>query len=283
MSRAPLVITLVLAGLLAGCASDPADPDTGSASASATGDGKADDTSRTPTLTFGADWSEALEGALVPGAKLTIRYDLDRAQECRGSTGGSDVWGVTGFASVDGAEAETFAVTELRDGVTTALDATIEIPAGDDLAVWFQTSNRWGCVAYDSDYGADYHFAIDSDEPARPVLVELAADGSVSQSAAIRGGDEVVVRYALDRTTTCRGTSGGRPQWSITGFFMVDDDEPTPFEVSRVEGSDRVSVDATIRPRDGHELAMWFQNTNRWGCVAWDSRYGANYVFDLTD
>lgn len=270
--------TLTIAVALATSCAAPREP-TPTASAAT---GKADGTEPTGVLVFSSDYEERLEGDLVAGGTLVVRYDPDRIQECRGRTGGSDVWGITGYFSVDGAEAESFAVTELRDGTTTAIDATLEVPRGAEIAFWFQSSNRWGCVAYDSDFGADYHFAIgEPEEPSAPVTIDLPADGSVSQSGPVVAGADVVVRYDLDRLGACRGTSRGYPQWSITGYYAVDDDEPTAFEVSRVEGADRVAVDAVLQPRPGQLLALWFQATNRWGCVAWDSRDGANYMFAM--
>jgi Family of unknown function (DUF6209) len=35
-------------------------------------------------------------------------------------------------------------------------------------------------------------------------------------------------------------------------------------------------------PTDATKVELWFKNTDNTGCVAWDSRYGQNYWFDVT-
>ncbi len=47
--------------------------------------------------------------------------------------------------------------------------------------------------------------------------------------------------------------------------------------VSRADGSSLVAADPTIAVPRGHDLALWFEATNLWGCHAWDSANGANY------
>ena len=68
------------------------------------------------TIEFADDWSETVTGELVAGASLEVAYDLDRLEDCRGSTNGSEVWGVTGYASFDGAAPVTFELSRLDGG-----------------------------------------------------------------------------------------------------------------------------------------------------------------------
>ena len=94
-------------------------------------------------------------------------------------------------------------------------------------------------------------------------------------------GGLVRVRYDLDRLSQCRGTQGGMPQWNITGHLRVDDAAESTFEVSRVEGADRVSADAVLEVPAGRSLALWFTAGGRWGCHEADDQGGAGYRFDL--
>src|SRR5687768_14546049 len=89
--------------------------------------------------------------------------------------------------------------------------------------------------------------------------LRFADDFSEELHGAVRPGDSLRVSYALDRLPGCRGTSGGRPQWNITGFYSVDGGQPRTFEVSRVEGDGRVPVDAVVTVPQGRDLAFWFQ------------------------
>src|SRR6185436_5634782 len=98
-------IVFVFATSLAACASDGSEDVTGGGG----GGGKAD--GNTASITFADDWSETVHGDLVAGSAVRINYDLDRLQDCRGSTMGSEVWGVSGYASFDGGAPVTFGLS----------------------------------------------------------------------------------------------------------------------------------------------------------------------------
>ena len=104
MIRFPATGLVTLLSLAAGCAETPAD-------AGGAG-GKADGT--LTRISFDDSWRETADGPLVAGSPVRIAYDLDRLQDCRGSTNGSDVWGATGYASFDGGEPRTFAISLVR-------------------------------------------------------------------------------------------------------------------------------------------------------------------------
>lgn len=112
-----------------------------------------------PTIRFGADWSVTTTGVAMTGRKLKIDYDTGRMPTCRGDVNGGPGWTVTGFARVNGGEPKTF--TAAGHSPTGQLDNVIDLPgaAGDaDLEIWFQNTSRWGCQAWDSNYGKNYHF-----------------------------------------------------------------------------------------------------------------------------
>ncbi|CAN5708989.1 hypothetical protein BH11MYX4_BH11MYX4_67920 [soil metagenome] len=152
-----LKLSLVLAGLLAlpvGCAT-PAD---------AAADDVAIGTSESAlgeagTLTFGADFQVKVTGTLEKGKKVRVAYDASRLTACRGDFNGKPGWSITGFwrvgsGDVHSFEAGGFSPSSGTDQPVLALDQS------GDLQIWFQNSSRWGCSAYDSDFGRNYHFAV---------------------------------------------------------------------------------------------------------------------------
>jgi hypothetical protein len=110
------------------------------------------------TITFGSDWSELASGPLLAGGKATIVYDTERMQTCTGSTqGGIPQWAITGYYELGGVE-ESFDVFSPNNPEGDA--PTIDLPKAGRLAIWFQATNRWGCLDWDSDFGNNYRFDV---------------------------------------------------------------------------------------------------------------------------
>lgn len=257
---------------LAACAQAP-DPDGASG-----GGGKADGSAT--RLVFSEDFSETADGPLVAGDTIAIAYDLDRITDCRGETGGSEVWGTTAHVKIGGVVTE-YALSRLAAGRVVPVVPQLPLPStATSIEVWFSTSNRWGCIAYDSNEGANYMFEV-SPRTSRGAILAFDADFSESQSAAIDAGDSVLVHYAPERLSTCAGSSGGRPAWGITGYWQVDDGAVHSLMVTRAQGSELVAADPTITVPRGRQLALWFEATSVWGCHAYDSDFGANYRFPI--
>lgn len=277
-----LSVLLPLLVALAGCASDPG-PDTGSPGGGAPS--KADDPTDTgdgATLTFDEEFGESIAGTLSAGHAVRVRYDSDRLPDCRGDlAGGTPGWAITGHASIDGGDELLVSFTPSRDDATVLEGLVGTLPSGGDLSLYFTVTSRWGCIAYDSDYGANYHFAIASPPPADGVELRFTGDYDAVLSGPIHAGDRLHVLYDLARLPDCRGTMSGYPAWGVSGYWSVDGGAEHVFEVSRVEGSDRVAQEALITVPAGRELAFWFGVTNRWGCHAWDSNYGGNWTFAI--
>jgi hypothetical protein len=106
-------------------------------------------------LVFAADWSETAIGVLTAGGRVRIEYDLARLTACRQSTHGHPLWDVIAHTRWEPSGAvESHSV---RDG-----QPTLAIPGGTTAAVlWFEnTQIGGGCHAWDSDYGANYTFAV---------------------------------------------------------------------------------------------------------------------------
>ncbi|HEY4176718.1 MAG TPA: DUF6209 family protein [Kofleriaceae bacterium] len=269
MIRLPYALALVV---VAGCATDAAD------SSTVGGGGKAD--GQLTTLSFDGDFSESADGAIAAGSAVRIAYDLDRLQECRTESGGSDKWGASGYASFDGGEPEVFAVSQIKNGRTTAVTAELQIPAhAHSLQLWFASNDSYGCVGYDSNDGANYAFDVEA-QPGGTVL-SFDADYSQSQSGAIRGGDKVVVHYDPARLSDCAAESGGMAQYSITANYRVDGGAVKQVPVTRADGEDLVASDPEITVKNGSDLELWFETNNRYGCHAYDSAGGANYHFGI--
>ena len=263
-----------LALVLAACAADPATPP-GQAPG---GGGKADGSE--PTITFAGDFTQAVSGTLLAGSPVIVRYDLSRVQDCRAESGGNAQWGVTGYAQFGGAMPVSFAVSQLDGAQVDPVDAELDLPASaDHVAMWFQASNSYGCVAYDSNEGANYQFAID--RHGLGATLDFASDWTQSQSGPIHAGDQVVVHYAPDRLAQCATSQDGMPGWGITAHWQVDGGAVHDVTVTRASGADLVPADPAIAIPRGHDLALWFEATSYYGCDAFDSAYGANYHFTI--
>lgn len=112
-----------------------------------------------------------------------------------------------------------------------------------------------------------------------PVLTFLS-DFTETLSAPLHVGDQLTVRYDLERITSCKTTNRGLPQWQITGYYQVDDHEPVSLAVASYT-SERLPQDEVIDIPEGEQIAFWFEIVDGYGCVAWDSNYGANYLVSI--
>jgi len=112
------------------------------------------------TLDFGEDGSFAQTDAVHAGDKIVVHYAPQRLQQCQAQSNEMAAWGITLHWQVDGGEVhDTYAARP--DGTFLApADPVITVPRGHDLALWFEATSVYGCHAYDSDYGANYHVAI---------------------------------------------------------------------------------------------------------------------------
>ena len=86
----------------------------------------------------------------------------------------------------------------------------------------------------------------------------------------------------LPRLQTCRGESNGFQVWGVTEFAQFDGGTTVNFPLSELSREDVVPVDGELAlPASATHVALWFQQTNEWGCSAYDSDYGANHGFAL--
>lgn len=109
-------------------------------------------------IDFDASFGETVSGPLVAGGQVSVRYDAARLAECEGTDMGNLAWGVTGYYQLDGGEVNTFEV--LSPNRPSGGPVAIELEKTGELSIWFEASNKWGCHAWDSNYGNNYNFYV---------------------------------------------------------------------------------------------------------------------------
>jgi len=151
-----LKLSLLFAGLMAlslGCAPPSAGAEDAEIGTSEAALGEAG------TLTFGADFQVKVSGTLERGKKVRVAYDANRLTACRGDFNGKPGWSITGFWKVGGGDVHSFEAGGFSPSSGTD-QPVLALDQSGDLQIWFQNSSRWGCSAYDSDFGKNYHFAV---------------------------------------------------------------------------------------------------------------------------
>jgi hypothetical protein len=152
--------------LVAGCglAADEAS----ASNEAAVGEGEAELKSVKAALVFNADHTVSRVGDLRSGQAFTLRYDTLRLAGCRGTYQGVPAFGITAFVKSGDAAPVTYTVAGYggpqAPNTATSGIATITIagqPPGE-LSIWFQESNRFGCMNYDSNLGSNYRFMVDA-------------------------------------------------------------------------------------------------------------------------
>jgi Family of unknown function (DUF6209) len=115
-------------------------------------------------IAFRGDWSVASPSPLLSGRKVELDYADARNTMCGGNFGGKPAWSTTGYARVNGGPVQSFWAAGLSPtGNTDPPVLDLEPQVGDaDLEMWFETTNRWGCVMWDSNFGRNFHFRLAS-------------------------------------------------------------------------------------------------------------------------
>ncbi|MGZ3405519.1 MAG: DUF6209 family protein [Polyangia bacterium] len=122
-----------------------------------------------------------------------------------------------------------------------------------------------------------------ADTAAPPPTLSFAADWSVAQSASVLSGGRATVHYDVARLPNCRATYHGFPAWGISAYWAVDGGQAFSAPVTQFQNGQVVPVDATFDVPPGRDLAMWFSNSDEYGCSEWDSSYGRNFHFALVE
>jgi Family of unknown function (DUF6209) len=114
--------------------------------------------------------------------------------------------------------------------------------------------------------------------------LKFLSDWSHEQDGDIHPGESLSIEYASERLRDCRASRYGQDAWSIiTGIrFHPNGEEQSSAVTTREQSGAVMAASLTVQvPIDATKVELWFKNTDNTGCVAWDSRYGQNYWFDI--
>jgi hypothetical protein len=235
----------------------------------------------TPTLDFNADWSVQASGAVISGMPVIIHYDIARLPSCRTQYMGYPAWDILAYWSTDGGPAHYQTVTRISNGARVGADITITVPPGRDFTLWFYASDESGCVQWDSDYGQNFHFPTEPGPPAVHFPYPgwtFSADDTVANAA----GGPLLIDYDIRRMSSCRQDYNGLDTWVVTAFYSFDGAPASSGSLTTTYTGGRASAPLLINaPAGARTLTIWFENSDRTGCTAWDSRFGANYTFAI--
>lgn len=112
-------------------------------------------------ITFNLQGEPSVEGRLIAGGKVRVRYNQDRLPQCRRSQAGYPQWTITGFAQMDGLEERSFDTGRPNGSYRETVDAVIDLPRAGNLSLWFQVTSIGGCMEYDSRGGKNYAFRVE--------------------------------------------------------------------------------------------------------------------------
>jgi hypothetical protein len=115
----------------------------------------------TASILFAKDGAVDLQGRLVAGGKVKIRYEQERLPHCRRVQGGNPLWAITGFSSVAGAPPQSFATGRPSGADREPIDAILDLPSPGELVLWFEVASVGGCHEVDSNGGQNYRFPIE--------------------------------------------------------------------------------------------------------------------------
>jgi hypothetical protein len=159
------VALALFVGLVGACGGAPADDTTGSsaqlsAKPSATATTAATASAVTLTFASSATWTYGASSPLVAGDTVTVSWDSSRTSCVTTGMGTGPAWGTTGYAILPDGSQVSFPAggLDLQNGGTPGF--TIPAGSGGDLAVWFESTNIYGCHEYDSDEGQNFHFLV---------------------------------------------------------------------------------------------------------------------------
>jgi len=110
--------------------------------------------------------------------------------------------------------------------------------------------------------------------------ISFRSDWNIVRNGLFIEGGTARVQYDAARLPQCRGDQNGHPAWSITGYARVNDGPIQSFEAGGHSPSGGTQPSVVQLPAAGR-VAFWFQITNVWGCSAWDSNYGRNFVYEV--
>lgn len=233
-------------------------------------------------LRFQADWNVVQSNLpIYAGGRLKVVYDVARLPSCRAVYNGLPSWKIVMYwrALPDPTVRET-TLAIAGQGVAQA----VAVPEGaTGIEAWFLGSDYQGCREWDSNLDANYHFPVRP--PTAVATATFAGDWTEAADRPIVQGGLLRIDYAPSRLRACRATYNGGRTWNILAGWVFQPGGETG-TVALYDG-DYYAGEAAIRqpqvpvPAGATSVALWFSNSDRAGCVAWDSDYGANYTFPV--
>ncbi len=225
------------------------------------------------SISFLGDWNIARNGLFIEGGTARVTYDAARLPQCRGEVNGNPAWSITGFAQVNDGPIQSFEAGGSSPSGGTA-QPVVQLPTAGRVAFWFQVTNRWGCSAWDSNFGRNFVYEV---APQPRIVFDKAWNETVVGMPGSAPG--LLIDYDLSRLPSCRATYAGLPTWEVLVWWRFDGGAVQYTPVTKVVNqNERVAAPALIGiPSGAREIELWFKVSDRSGCVQYDSDYGRNY------
>jgi Family of unknown function (DUF6209) len=113
------------------------------------------------------------------------------------------------------------------------------------------------------------------------IVLNFTADFNQTASAPLVANENVTIAYDASRLSTCRGTEGANPAWSITAFYRFNGGTVSSLNVGGLNPNGGGAPNTTFALTSAGDLEMWFENNDVDGCNQYDSAYGKNYHFNV--
>jgi len=233
-------------------------------------------------LRFQADWNVVQANLpIYAGGRLKVVYDPIRLPSCRAVYNGLEAWEIVMYwrALPDTTVRE---VTLAQAGPSVA--QVLAVPEGaTEIEAWFLGSDFQGCREWDSNLNANYRFAVRP--PAAVSTVAFGSDWTEATDRPIVQDGLLRIDFAPSRLRACRATYAGGRAWNIIAGYAFQPGGETGavalYDGDYFAGEAAVTQPQVPVPTGATSVALWFSNSDRAGCVAWDSDFGANYTFPV--
>ncbi len=232
------------------------------------------------TLSFRADGNQILSNPpLFAGGRLRVEYDPNRLAGCRGSHAGA--WSIIVHLREKPSGTLTSRVMGSSGNLLSSTFAVGE--EAEWLEIWFENTDDQGCRDFDNRSGANYQFQ--TVVPTGLSRVLFPADWNESAQPAIVAGGLMQLDYDPARLRLCRATYNGGRTWNILAHWAFSPGGQRS-SIPLFAGDYYAGEEAILRPlltvpEDAESVEVWFVNSDRAGCVAWDSNLGDNYRFPV--
>jgi Family of unknown function (DUF6209) len=152
---------MVVLATVVGCGPSSPEQATGTASSLTVADPHA------VSLIFSANLSYGASEPLAAGDLLDVSYDATRSPTCQVSSDGEEAWVTSAFFQYNGGAIGSVVVAG-SGAAESPQSFSLPTGAGGELAVWFETTNEFGCQQWDSNYGQNFNFLVAAHGPAAP-------------------------------------------------------------------------------------------------------------------